>query len=52
MEGVMLLTRHRLEDFTLQNVLPYALLETLLTLGFIASAAFYIRAVRAAGAKL
>lgn len=52
MEGTMLLTRHRLEDFALHSVLPYALLETLLTLGFIASAGFYIRAARAGGAQL
>ena len=52
MEGVMLLYVHRAEGFALHNVLPYALLETLLTLGFIASAGFYIRAARAAGAQL
>ena len=52
MEGVMLLYVHRHEAFALHNVLPYALLETLLTLGFIASAGFYIRAARAAGAQL
>ena len=52
MEGIMLLYVHRAEGFALHNVLPYALLETLLTLGFIASAGFYIRAARAAGAQL
>ena len=52
MEGTMLLYLHRTEGFALHSVLPYALLETLLTLGFIASAGFYVRAVRAAGAQL
>lgn len=52
MEGVMLLYVHRHETFALHNMLPYALLETLLTLGFIVSAGFYIRAARAAGAQL
>lgn len=49
MEGTMLLYLHRAEGFALHHVLPYALLETLLTLAFIASAGFYIRAARAAG---
>jgi uncharacterized membrane protein len=52
MEGTMLLYLHRAEDFALHNVLPYALLETLLTLVFIASAGFYVRAIRTAGAEL
>lgn len=52
MEGTMLLYLHRSEDFTLHSVLPYALLETLLTLVFIASAGFYVRAARAAGVQL
>ena len=52
MEGTMLLYLHRMDGFALHSVLPYALLETLLTLGFIASAGFYVRAARAAGAQL
>ena len=52
MEGTMLLYLHRAEGFALHAVLPYALLETLLTLAFIASAGFYIRAARAAGIQL
>ncbi len=52
MEGTMLLYLHRAEGFALHNVLPYALLETLLTLAFIASAGFYVRAARAAGVRL
>lgn len=52
MEGTMLLYLHRAEGFALHNVLPYALLETMLTLVFIASAGFYIRAARAAGNSL
>jgi uncharacterized membrane protein len=52
MEGTMLLYLHRAEGFTLHTVLPYALLETLLTLAFIASAGFYVRAARAAGVQL
>lgn len=52
MEGVMLLYLHRADGFALHSVLPYALLETLLTLGFIASAGFYVRAAHAAGAQL
>jgi uncharacterized membrane protein len=52
MEGTMLLYLHRAEGFALHSVLPYALLETLLTLGFITSAGFYVRAARAAGAQL
>ncbi len=51
MEGTMLLYLHRAEGFALRSVLPYALLETLLTLGFITSAGFYVRAARAAGAQ-
>ena len=51
MEGVMLLYLHRADGFALHSVLPYALLETMLTLGFIASAGFYVRAARAAGAQ-
>lgn len=50
MEGTMLLYLHRGDAFALHSVLPYALLETLLTLVFIASAGLYVRAVRAAGA--
>jgi uncharacterized membrane protein len=52
MEGTMLLYLHRSEAFALHSVLPYALLETLLTLGFIASAGLYVRAARAAGAQI
>jgi uncharacterized membrane protein len=52
MEGTMLLYLHRAEGFALHSVLPYALLETLLTLAFIASAGFYVRAARAAGVQL
>jgi uncharacterized membrane protein len=52
MEGTMLLYLHRADGFALHSVLPYALLETLLTLVFIASAGFYVRAARAAGAQL
>jgi uncharacterized membrane protein len=52
MEGTMLLYLHRAEGFALHSVLPYALLETMLTLAFIASAGLYIRAARAAGAQL
>jgi uncharacterized membrane protein len=52
MEGTMLLYLHRMEDFALHSVLPYALLETLLTLGFIASAGFYVGSARAAGAQV
>ena len=52
MEGTMLLYLHRAESFAPHHVLPYALLETLLTLGFIASAGFYVRAARAAGAQI
>ena len=43
MEGVMLIYLHRASEFTPRNILPYALLETLLTLAFIASASFYVR---------
>jgi uncharacterized membrane protein len=43
MEGVMLLYLHRADDLTLHSVWPYALLETLLTLTFIASASLYLR---------
>jgi uncharacterized membrane protein len=52
MEGTMLLYLHRTEGFALHSVLPYALLETLLTLGFIASAGFYVRATLTADAQL
>jgi len=52
MEGTMLLYLHRTEGFALHNVLPYALLETLLTLTFIASAGFYVQAARAAGNEM
>ena len=52
MEGVMLLYLHRADGFALHSVLPYALLETMLTLGFIASAGFYVRAARAGGVRL
>jgi len=51
MEGTMLLYLHRGDAFALHSVLPYALLETILTLVFIASAGLYVRAVRAAGAQ-
>lgn len=43
MEGVMLLYLHRADDLTLRSVWPYALLETLLTLAFIAGASLYLR---------
>lgn len=46
MEGVMLIYLHRAEAFALHNVLPYALLETVLTLGFIITAGFYVRVAR------
>ena len=52
MEGVMLVYVHRGEEFARHNVLPYALMETILTLVFIASAGFYIRAARASGAQI
>ena len=52
MEGTMLLYLHRADGFALHSVMPYALLETLLTLGFIASAGFYVRSRRAGGAEL
>lgn len=52
MEGVMLIYLHRAEALTLHNVLPYALLETVLTLGFIVTAGFYVRAARTSGAQL
>jgi len=52
MEGTMLLYLHRAGSFALHSVLPYALLETLLTLTFIACAGFYVRAARASGAQL
>lgn len=52
MEGVMLIYLHRTEAFALHNVLPYALLETVLTLGFIVTAGFYVRAARTSGAQL
>ena len=52
MEGVMLLYLHRLDGFALHSVLPYALLETLLALGFIVSASLSVRSARAAGAQL
>lgn len=52
MEGVMLIYLHRAETLALHNALPYALIETLLTLGFIVSAGFYIRAARTSGAQL
>ena len=52
MEGVMLIYLHHAEALTLHNVLPYALLETVLTLGFIVSAGFYVRAARTSGAQL
>jgi uncharacterized membrane protein len=51
MEGTMLLYLHRADGFVLHSVLPYALLEVLLTLAFIASAGLYVRAARAAGAQ-
>lgn len=49
MEGVMLIYLHHAETFALHNVLPYALLETVLTLSFIVSAGFYVRAARTSG---
>ena len=49
MEGVMLVYLHHAETFALHNVLPYALLETVLTLSFIVSAGFYVRAARTSG---
>jgi uncharacterized membrane protein len=52
MEGTMLLYLHRAEAFALHSVLPYALLEIVLTLVFITSAGFYVRAARTAGAQL
>jgi len=52
MEGTMLLYLHHAEDFALHNVLPYALLETLLTLVFIASAGLYVRSARTGGVQL
>jgi len=52
MEGTMLLYLHRTEGFALHSVLPYALLETLLTLVFIASAGLYVHAARTANAQL
>ena len=52
MEGTMLLYLHRLDGFALHSVLPYALLETLLALGFIVSASFSVRAARTADAQL
>lgn len=52
MEGVMLIYLHRAETLALHNVLPYALIETLLSLGFIVFAGFYIRAARTSGAQL
>jgi len=52
MEGTMLLYLHRLDGFALHSVLPCALTETMLTLAFIASAGFYVRAARAAGTQL
>lgn len=52
MEGTMLVYLHRMDSIELHSVLPYALLETLLTLVFIASAGFYVRAMRTAGAEL
>jgi uncharacterized membrane protein len=52
MEGTMLLYLHRAEAFALYSVLPYALLEILLTLAFIVSAGLYVRAARTAGAQL
>jgi uncharacterized membrane protein len=51
MEATMLLYLHRADGFALHSVLPYALLEVLLTLAFIASAGLYVRAARAAGAQ-
>lgn len=52
MEGVMLVYLHHAEAFVLHNVLPYALIETLLTLGFIVTAGFYVRTARMSGAQL
>lgn len=52
MEGVMLIYLHHTEALALHNVLPYALLETVLTLGFIVAAGFYVRAARVGGAQL
>jgi uncharacterized membrane protein len=52
MEGTMLLYLHRADGFALHSVLPYALLETMLTLAFIVSAGLYVRAARTAGAQL
>jgi uncharacterized membrane protein len=52
MEGTMLLYLHRAEAFALHSVSPYALLEIVLTLVFITSAGFYVRAARTAGAQL
>jgi uncharacterized membrane protein len=43
MEGVMLLYLHRAEGIGAHRVFPYALLETILVLSFIASAAYYVR---------
>jgi len=52
MEATMLLYLHRTDAFALHSVLPYALLEIVLTLAFIVSAGLYIRAARTAGAQL
>lgn len=48
MEGVMLLYLQRAAAFAIHSVLPWALLETLLTLAFIVCASFYVRRIRAA----
>lgn len=52
LEGLMLLYLHRGESVALHSVLPYALLETLLALGFIVSAGLSVRAARVDGAEL
>ncbi len=52
MEGTVLLYLHRADKFALHSVLPYALLETLLTVGFIVSASLHVRAARVAGVKI
>jgi len=51
-EGLVLLWTERDQALTLDHALTWALAETLLSLTFIVTAAFWVRAQRAAGARL
>lgn len=45
-EGTVLLWLHRGDGFVLHSVLPYALLETILSIAFVITASLYARAMR------